>query len=204
MNDPSQPDQPTTEAGTPSPREAAAINAGEEPVAASGTASATPSPLGSPFIAEPGPAFDAEQAPPGPEPQPQADIHALPTPEIAWEEGTVQDLLDVQGQLLHGAIGVADQDWLHTQADLKAIGGPLTRILNRYPATAAAAAMGDPVALALGLGAYGVRSTRERAEVLRAQAEEEVPITGVKAPPGAGPPEPGPHGEPGGVEWQIS
>lgn len=175
-----------------------AINAGEEPATASSTASGRPSQGGSPFIVEPGPAFDPAQAPPGPELEPQAGLHALPPVEPGWEEETVQQLLGVQGQLLHSAIGVAHQDWLHTEADLKAIGGPLTRILNRYPATAAAAAMGDPVALALGVGAYGVRSSRERAEVLRLRAEEEQPITG--APAESMPPPAGVDGE---VDWQI-
>jgi hypothetical protein len=64
--------------------------------------------------------------------------------------------------------------------------------------------MGDPVALALGIGAYGVRSTRERAEVLRARAEEEVPITGTPAPPGSGPPAPPQQSQDeDGPQWRI-
>lgn len=150
---------------------------------------------GSPFVADAGPGFDPEHAAPGPEAPPAAEPDVLL--ELGWEEETVATLLDTQGQLLHGAIGVAEQDWLHTQADLKAIGGPLTRILNRYEPTRAAAAMGDPVALALGLGAYGVRSARERAAVLKA-LEPEVPITGEAAPPGSGPP-----ADPDSLDWNL-
>lgn len=190
MDEPTKQETRSPEPESPSPE--AAINA-EEEAAASGTASARVSPAASPFITEPGPIFDPEAAAPGPEPQPEAELHALPGVEPGWEEETVQQLLGVQGELMHSAIGVAEADWLHTQADLKSIGGPLTRILNRYPATAAAAAMGDPVALALGVGAYGVRSSRERAAVMRARAEEEEqPITGTPAPPD----------DPHAIEWQ--
>src|SRR4051794_6270037 len=138
------PPTPTPAASPPSPPEEAPINADEDPSAGSSTASGRVSPAASHFISDAGPVFDPEAAPPGPEPEPQAELHALPTVEPGWEEEVVQQLLDAQGQLLHGAIGVAEQDWLHTSADLKAIGGPRTRSLNPGPAAAAAAAGGGP------------------------------------------------------------
>ena len=187
-----------TPSADPSPSEEP-INAGVE--VDSSTASEKASSADSPFISDAGPGFNPEHAEPGPEAPPSAELHSLPELEPGWEEEVVQTLLTTQGQLMHGAIGVAEYDWLHTQADLVAIAGPLTRILNRYEPTRAAAAMGDPVALALGMGAYGVRSVRERQEVLKAIGEEEeVPVTGVPAPPGSGPP--ADDLDPTNLDWQ--
>ncbi|MTD43844.1 hypothetical protein GKE82_05875 [Conexibacter sp. W3-3-2] len=72
--------------------------------------------------------------------------------------------------MTHTLVGVGDTDWVHTEADLSAIAPPLTRILNRYPATAAAAVMGDEVMLITGVGGYAVRSYLERKATLAARA----------------------------------
>jgi hypothetical protein len=85
--------------------------------------------------------------------------------------------------------------WLHTQRDLRAIAPPLTRILNRYDVTRAAAAAGDEALLAAGLLRYGtgnVVKTRRAMAARRAQGEQ--PITGRAAEPDTGPE----HDE----EWQ--
>lgn len=188
----------------PSPEEVAD---GAEGSAPSSTASGTGSPTtnGGGFVTEPGPTFE-----PGPEDDAPpaagnvAELRPVPDEIPEWGEDTIGQLLNAKGELLHGAIGVADDDWRYTQADLAAIAPPLARILNRYPATRAAAGMGDPLALTIGVLGYGVRSTRERAAVLRQWEEEaeddEGGVTGepatVQPPPGhpaaAAPPAPAP------------
>lgn len=159
----------------------------EEPSGDSSTESGRASQTGDVFVADPGPAFQPGDAP-EPE-QPAAELHALPEPAPEWMEDTVRGLLSTKGELLHALVGVADEDWRYTEVDLQAIAPPLTRILNRYPATAAAAAFGDPMLLAVAMSAYGIRSARERSEMLQAIAEEpDQPITGVPAPAGTEPP----------------
>jgi hypothetical protein len=103
----------------------------------------------------------------------------------------VRFVLQAKGNALHALVGVGQQDWAYTDADLLAIAPPLTNILNRYPATRAAAAAGDELAVAVGFGGYVVRSWRERMAVLAALREQpEVPITGAPAPAGTGDPRP--------------
>lgn len=167
----------------------------------SSTASSTAS--ASPFVSEPGPDFDPEAG--GGEPE----ATLTPLPELdGWEEETVRSVLVAQGVLAHGAIGVAETDWAYTEADLSAIAPPLTRILNRYDATRAAAGTGDELALMIGLGGYVSRSYRERVAALEDLAEEEpVPITGVPAPEPLGedepPAEPVPAEDLDGLEFQT-
>ena len=143
------------------------------------------------FVGDPGPAFDAEAAAAEPEPG-GAELHALEPPEVEWDEAALAGVLRAKGQVLHNLAGVGEHDWEYTEADLAAIAPPLARILNRYPVTRAAAGSADPIALAIAFGAYGVRSSRERSAVMQMIAEEEeaepVPVTGVPASPGSGPP----------------
>lgn len=158
---------------TPSPNPS-----GEEPSPASGTPSQA---ADSTFVADPGAPFDPEAAgePPELEREPSpGELHALPGLE-GWEQDAIEGVLTGQGALLHAIAGVGEQDWLYTEADLAAIAPPLTRILNRYPATRAAAGTGDELALMFGLGAYTTRSWAERRAVLaELEAEEPVPLTG--------------------------
>lgn len=132
------------------------------------------------FVAEPGPAFDAEAHAHEPEPTPALALEEPP----GWQEEQVATLLRTQGLLVHQAIAVdkETEEWRYTEAELRAIGGPLTRILNRYDATRAAAGTGDELAVVIGLGGYVVRSYGVRRGALRAQAALEdqgpQPITG--------------------------
>jgi hypothetical protein len=105
--------------------------------------------------------------PPVAEPEPGAAEQL-----IEWEEDQVKSLLGLQGRALHGAVGIADQDWVHTEADLASIAGPLTRICNRYEPVRQFAKHSDPLMLAMAIGAYGVRSVEERRAVLQLEAEE--------------------------------
>ncbi|PZR70112.1 MAG: hypothetical protein DLM63_00205 [Solirubrobacterales bacterium] len=137
------------------------------------------------FIADPGPAFDPEQAPDAPELEFEDEI-ALELQE-GWQEETIRSLLVTQGNVTHALLKVGADDgetWKHTQDDLRAIAPPMTRILNRYDATRAAAAAGDEIALAAAVAAYGARNYTRRRRLLAAiAAQEPVPITGVPADP---------------------
>jgi hypothetical protein len=68
---------------------------------------------------------------------------------------------------------MAEADSIYTRDELRAIAPPLTRILNRYDATRAAAATGDELALLIGLTGYVGRSIEERRRALRALAAEQ-------------------------------
>jgi hypothetical protein len=85
----------------------------------------------------------------------------------------VRALLTAQGVLVHGALAVdkASTEWKYTEADLGAIAPPLTRILNRYEPTRAAAGAGDELALGVGLLGYAARSISERRRALAELAE---------------------------------
>lgn len=203
-----KPNSPGKE-GTPSPDPSPGESPGAEGSSRASERGSQGPELG--FLGNPGPAFDpgGEEAPEQPQ---EADLRALPALEPEWDEEALQRLLLAKGELLHTFAGVAENDWRYTAADLKAIAPPLSRILNRYPATRAVSTAQDPLALAIGVSAYAIRSGRERGAVLRELAEEpEEPITGVPAPPGAGPPEPetpinadvDPETEPAAVEWQT-
>jgi hypothetical protein len=188
-----------TEAET-SPNATPAETASAEDSEPSSTASST----GSAFIADPGPAFEASEPRAGAEPAaPAGELHALPTPPPEWEEDAVRGILTAKGQLLHVAVGVAERDWTYTEGDLAAIAPPLTRILNRYDATRAAAGTGDEIGLIIGVGGYVTRSYRERMAALRAREQEiPVPASGVPAEPGTGP-EDEPTTTPEGLQWMT-
>jgi hypothetical protein len=187
-----------------SPSEPSESPSNGEPSHASRTASSAAR-VG-PFLEDPGPEFRAEDggaaAPETPEAGP-AELHALP--EAMWEQESVSSILNAQGTALHAVAGVGQSDWVYTEADLMAIAPPLTRILNRYPATRAAAGTGDELAVAIGLGGYVSRSYRERKAVLDflASQAEEAPATGRAAEPGTGPP-PAPEDNNGeGPTWRT-
>ncbi len=143
------------------------------------------------FVGDPGPDFE-----PGTEyaregfapPEPGAEIAGPAPVELAWEEDSVRSILTAKGSAIHALAGVAEQDWLYTEADLMAIAPPLTRILNRYPVTQAAAGAGDELAVVIAFGGYGMRSYTERKAVLEDQEQaEELPSSGRAAEPGTGP-----------------
>lgn len=135
------------------------------------------------FVGDPGPGFDPAGAP-EPELAPPAGLE----PVAEWEEGTVRSILTAKGTVLHMAVGVGEEEWLYLQHELDAIAPPLTRILNRYPVTRAAAEGGDAIAVMIGLGGYVSRSYIERRAALAdAEQAEPEPVTGVSAPPGTGP-----------------
>lgn len=198
------PESPGSPSNPPSPSESPSEGA---PSRASRTASSAAS---GPFLEDPGPEFRADAASangagePEPEQPPPAELHALPEPAQLWERETVESILTAQGSLLHSAAGVGQGDWLYTESDLMAIAPPLTRILNRYPTTRAAAGTGDELALMVGLGGYVSRSYRERKAVLQLLASQvqEEPVSGRAAEPGTGPP-PEPE-QPGGESpWRT-
>jgi hypothetical protein len=140
------------------------------------------------FVADAGPEFDPEQAPPAP------DVDPAETPGVfleEWDEQRIREFLELQGEITHAFLAVDDQDddtWLQTERDLRAIAPPLTRIFNRYDATRAAAAAGDEILLASGIARYASRNYMRRRRYLAARAAQGPrPITGVPAEPGAGP-----------------
>jgi hypothetical protein len=132
------------------------------------------------FVEDPGPEHEPGNARPGAEVPP---IGSEP-PAIAWEEDSVRSILTAKGVAIHAVAGVADEDWIHTKDDLDSIAPPLTRILNRYPVTQAAAGTGDELAVVIGLSGYAMRSWTERKAFLEAVAEaEEEPVSGRPAEP---------------------
>lgn len=170
----SDPLEPPEMNPSPSAAEASSTGSGAAPASA--------------FIGNPGPAFDAEAAARQPDPEPPAaDIRAMPEPAPMWELDRVEQLLTAQGRAVHSLVGVAHEDWVYTEGDLEAIAPPLTSILNRYPATRAAASAGDELALLIGLGGYVMRSWTERRfvlEELAAQRMESEPVDARTAPEG--------------------
>ena len=164
----------------PSPSDHPPSAEGSSPASARASASESPG-----FIADPGPAFDAEAAaaeplPPSPPPFAGGPEQLLELEQ--WEEDAIKSLLGIQGRVLHAAVGVAEQDWVHTDADLAAIAPPLTRICNRYEPIRRYARHADPLALATGLAAYATRSLLERREELA--LHEPPPDTEPIAPAG--------------------
>lgn len=176
-----------------------------------GAASSAASRQGSsPFVGNPGPAFDPKRAADAPAPvlEPAVDVRPL---DIEWEEQTVRSILTAKGRLLHTAVGVAERDWEYTDADLAAIAPPMTRILNRYEPTRAAAAAGDELAVGIGFTGYFLRSWSERRAAIAARdAGEPEPLTDVYIPTAAeraaaagGPDDVAPAAEQGGVQWKT-
>jgi hypothetical protein len=142
------------------------------------------------FIADPGPAFDKKRAPAPPVETVEAELAELAD---QWDEPRIREILTLQGEITHGLLHVVDDDdvddtWLHTERDLRAIAPPLTRILNRYDVTRAAAAAGDEALLAAAVIRYGTRNFAKRRRLLAAIANQEPqPVTGREAPPESGP-----------------
>lgn len=133
-----------------------------------------------------GPEFD-----PAADPAPAAPIADALAGGPSWTETRVRALLTAKGELVHGVLAVdkTSTEWCYTQGDLEAIAPSLTRILNRYDATRAAAASGDELVVAIGFAGYAARSYSERRAALAlARYLEENP-----AEPG---PEPTPAHEP--------
>lgn len=144
--------------------------------AGSSPASATASASSGAFVADAGPIFDPAGAP---EPEPIGpELEQL----LGWEEEQVRSLLEAQGVVLHAAAAV-DKDsgeWIYTQTELRAIAGPLTRILNNYDVTRAAAGSADPLVLLIGVSGYVTRSYSERRQLLAELAGPPEPITGLQ------------------------
>jgi hypothetical protein len=171
---------------TPSPDPDAAAASSPASAPASST-SRRPRALAGGLVGDPGPAFDGKAAGDAP---PLAAAPAEPLIALEWDEGTVRSILTAQGAVVHGLVGVADDDWIYLQHELEAIAPPLTRVLNRYDALRAAAGTGDELALMIGLGGYVSRSWMTRkAELALREEEEPEPVTGVRAPDGTGPPD---------------
>lgn len=105
----------------------------------------------------------------------------------------MRSLLVTQGNVTHAIFKVGAEDtetWKQTEEDLKAIAPPMTRLLNRYDVTRAAAAAGDEIALGAAIAAYGARNYTRRRRLLAAiAAQGPEPITGRAAEPGTGPDE---------------
>jgi hypothetical protein len=153
---------------------------GEEPSQSSSAGSSAAS-----FVADAGPDFDPRRAPEAP----KVEEPELPVEE--WDEQRIRELLTIQGQVTHAALRVGAQDtetWVHTARDLDTIAPPLTRILNRYDITRAAAAAGDEILLVTAVTRYGLTNWTRRRRLLAAQEDEGPrPVTGVEAPPESGP-----------------
>lgn len=164
------PPNPPSPSESPNPDDVAAGSS-----TASGPTSSTD---GLAFVADAGPAFDADGAADQPPPAPVESVL-----DVAWEEETVRGLLAAQGEVMHVAVAVDKEsaEWRYTEGDLSSIAPPLTRILNRYDATRAAAQTGDELALIIGLTGYAGRSIAERrVAIARARADEApAPITGM-------------------------
>jgi hypothetical protein len=173
---------------TPSPTDPAA-----EDYSASSRAGSSTSNGAGPFVGDAGPGFDAAGAGDAPPAGPDVPLEAF-TPDV--DEEQIRSALRNLGDGAHAVIGVGELDWCMTQTDLERIAPPLTRIVNRYPALAAAAGHSDELAVAIGTGLYTWRSLLERQAVLRARETED-----AAASP-AGPPRPAaapsPRAAPGG------
>ncbi len=161
---------------------------GSPPAPEQAAVSSTGSSDGSEFLSDPGPAFDPERSPAAPEPEP--DEREL---DEGWDEARIREFLTLQGEITHAVLRVGkddDETWIHTESDLKTIAPPLTRILNRYDVTRAAAAAGDEALLAAAVARYGTRNyTKRRRMLAELRAQEPQPITGVPAPEGSVPEE---------------
>lgn len=190
-----RPRRPAGSAGQPPPDPPSSDpsrSPSQDPSPAGGEARSESSPPASSatadFIADPGPAFDPERAPAAP----AVDVdEEPPAGEDEWDVARVRELLELQGEVTHAALAVGADDettWIHTERDLRAIAPPLTRILNRYDATRAAAAAGDELLLAAALGRYGIRNFKTRRRLIAHEAlQGPVPVTGVTAEPDTGP-----------------
>ncbi len=181
MPQPKPPQQPNP---SPSPEQPPSTSPPTSPAAVSGRASSA----GSEFFADTGPAFDPSRAPEAPGVE---EDELAPELLEGWREDTVRSLLVTQGNVTHALLKVGAEDaetWKQTEDDLHAIAPPMTRLLNRYDATRAAAAAGDEIALGAALVAYGTKNYTRRRRLLAAiAAQGPQPVTGVAADPDTGP-----------------
>lgn len=137
------------------------------------------------FVSDPGPAFDPKAAP-------EAPVVEEPELELdEWDEQRIRELLTLQGEITHAFLKVGPEDtetWKQTKRDLDTIAPPMTRILNRYDVTRAAAAAGDEILLVTAVGRYGFTNYTKRRRLLKAQQPDgPQPVTGVEAPEDSGP-----------------
>jgi hypothetical protein len=161
---------------TPPPRQPTTPSPSLNGAAGSSTASdpASTSDPGA-FVGDPGPAFDPQTS--GPEPD-SVDVDVA----LGWEEAQVRQMLEAQGVVLHtlAAVDKSSEEWVYTAGELRAIAGPLTRILNTYDVTRAAAGTADPLVMMIGLSGYVMRSYGERRRLLAELDGPPVPITGLQ------------------------
>jgi hypothetical protein len=150
----------------------------------------TPPPPSSPLVSDPGPAPRLRAVDPaagGPEPLEAPAAYSDPVDAgdlelLGWDEARVRALLVPMGFGLHYVGGAGHPEaFKMTDDDLEAIAPPLTRILNRYPVTRAAAAGGDELALAVGVGMYGLRSIRQRGQIIAQRELEAEQLAGEQA-----------------------
>lgn len=131
--------------------------------------------------------FDAPDAPELPEPSAPGGDDGGP----AWNESVIRQALEAQGQAVHGLLAVDPDgtEWEYTRGELQTIAPALTRILNRYRPTRAAASAGDELTLALAFGGHVARSLKERrlavGQLIAEQQHEQQAAEYV--PPAAGP-----------------
>jgi hypothetical protein len=108
-----------------------------------------------------------------PDTPPAAALPAGVEPATAypgWERDTIETFLRGTGAGIHMLVGQTEKDWLLTEADLKRIAPPLTRICNRWEPALKASPYADPFLVGHGMFLYGWRSVLE---VKRAQADAE-------------------------------
>jgi hypothetical protein len=123
------------------------------------------------YVEGPGPGIP--ELPAGPIVEPIDDAEqAAPEQLPGWEVETVEQFLRGAGAGLHMLAGVAERDWMMTQADLERIAAPLTRIANRYEPVLRLSPMADPLLVAHGFALYGWRSALERKRALRDLQDE--------------------------------
>lgn len=141
----------------------------EEPTEEDSEGSSTASSAATDFFDDAGPEFDGK-APEVDEERAAFTIRPGDQEllDIEWDPRVVRSILEVTGQGLHSIAGKGETDWIFVKRELDAIAPPLARILSRYPATAAAAAAGDEMALIIGLSGYTLRSVKERKQAMEA------------------------------------
>jgi hypothetical protein len=116
---------------------------------------------------------------------------AAPAEPIEWTPERAGALVKGAGFMLHAADPVAREPeaaelWRATEADVEAIGPPLSRILNRYAPARALAGVSDEAELAFGMLAYAKRNLATRGRAISAKRERDEPPPG-EAPEWAGP-----------------
>ena len=172
--------EPTSPPQSPSPPQSTSRSGAARSESSSAGSSAE-------FVTDPGPAFDPRSAPAAPLVEEEEGPGILEE----WDEQRIREFLVLQGEVTHALLAVGPEDtetWLQTEQDLGSIAPPLTRIMNRYDVTRAAAAAGDEILLVTAVGRYGLRNYSKRRRLLKLQAAAEPqPITGVPAEPDSGP-----------------